>query len=147
MKMIRYTGAGLKNIYLVNGYQIRNTRYGKAVSVEDVEGLHQAIGLYLVENKSKLTGAELRFLRKEMDMSQKQLGQLIGINSQTIALWEKTGKVQAYGDRFVRALYKGYLEEDVRILDLVKRINEIDRQITGKFIFEETKDGWVPNAA
>jgi len=41
----------------------------------------------------KLKSAEFRFLRKEMDMSQKKPGFLIGVQEQTIALRERTGKV------------------------------------------------------
>ncbi len=141
-KLFKYKGAGLDNIYLSNGYKIRKTRYGKAVAVEDVEGLHKAIGLYLVDNRAYLSGAEFRFLRKELDLSQKQLGRLIGVGEQAIAKWEKTGKPQVYGDRFIRALYKDHIDGGVALFQMVKRLNKTDRQKAGKYVFQETEDGW-----
>ena len=63
MTMYKYTECGLKNVYLVNGFHERKTPYGKAVSIDNVEGLHRVIGLHLADNKPNLTGAEFRFLR------------------------------------------------------------------------------------
>jgi len=36
--MYHYTDAGLKNVWLTNGYQQQNTPYGRVVAVQDVEG-------------------------------------------------------------------------------------------------------------
>ena len=42
--MIRYRGyPPHKNIFLDSGYRIRDTKYGSATAVEDVEGLHKLI--------------------------------------------------------------------------------------------------------
>ena len=41
--MIRYRGACLPNIWLENGYIEKETPYGEAVAVEDVQGLYSAI--------------------------------------------------------------------------------------------------------
>lgn len=146
-ELMRYTGAGLNDIWLVNGYTVRDSRYGRSVSVEDAEGLHKAIGLCLVDNRAKLSGAEFRFLRKELDMSQKRLGRFIGVSEQSIASWEKNSNVQPYGDRLIRVLYKEVIEGNVEVLKLIKLLNDIDRQKSRKIVFKETEEGWIPNAA
>jgi hypothetical protein len=37
--MYGYDDAGLRNVWLANGYTVRKTRYGKAVAIENVGGL------------------------------------------------------------------------------------------------------------
>lgn len=60
---LHYTQCGLPDVWLLNGFCRRETPYGDAVSVENINGLHRAIALYLVKKKAELTGSELRFLR------------------------------------------------------------------------------------
>lgn len=76
-----YTKSGLNNVYLLNGFEFVNTPYGKAKSVEDVEGLHKLIGSHLCK-KPHLTGAEFRFLIKEMGLSQSGLGKTFEVTNQ-----------------------------------------------------------------
>ena len=53
-KPYRYTACGLDDVYLVNGYEIHRTPEGEGVSVNDVDGLHLAIGVSLAEGKKFL---------------------------------------------------------------------------------------------
>ena len=68
--MYHFTDGGLKNVWLGNGYEERQTKYGKAVSFHGLDGLIAAICNALSEKKSKLTGAEFRYLRSNMGLSQ-----------------------------------------------------------------------------
>ncbi|MBM3451491.1 MAG: helix-turn-helix domain-containing protein, partial [Armatimonadetes bacterium] len=43
----------------------------------------------------RLTGAELRFLRRELNLSQRRLAELLGVEEQTVSLWELRGMVTA----------------------------------------------------
>jgi hypothetical protein len=36
--MYHYTECGLRNVYLKNGYCLRNTAYGETVSIENIRG-------------------------------------------------------------------------------------------------------------
>jgi len=78
--MLRYNKCGLGNVWLRNGYTIKQTRYGKAVVIRDVEGLHRAIAKAL-SRKRKLSGTEFRFLRKEIGLSQEALGRIFGCHA------------------------------------------------------------------
>jgi DNA-binding transcriptional regulator YiaG len=90
--MYHYQESGLDNVYLENGYHKHKTRYGEGVSIENTEGLHKAIGRWLVSLPKPLDGAELRFLRLEMEATQKHLAEIIGATEQTLRLWEKHRK-------------------------------------------------------
>jgi len=143
--MHRYVESGLDNIYLENGYRIHRTPYGEGVSIQDTEGLNKAIGRWLVSLSKPLTGAELRFLRLEMEATQKDLAGILGATEQTLRLWEKNRKKPMPGpaDRLLRALYLEFAGKDESVRKMLERLakfNETDRQI--KVRFRETRTGW-----
>lgn len=148
IKFYKYTESGLDNVYLANGFNFRKTPYGDGVSIDNLDGLHKAIADHLINNRPKLNGPEFRFLRIEMDLSQKKLGNLIGVSEQTIALWEKHGNIQAYGDRLIRVIYKEWIGGNAEMIKLVDHLNTIDRhENKQKMFFQETKNGWIPKKA
>jgi len=127
----QYTESGLDNVYLENGFTIHETKYGEGVSIQDTAGLHRVIGLWLVELPKPLNGAELRFLRIEMDLSQKHLATIIGSTEQTVRRWEKARNrpIQGTADRMMRALYTEYVGGDGsvrRVVDRLAELNQID---------------------
>jgi len=73
--MYHYTDGGLRNVWLVNGYEIKSTPYGQGVVFHDLDGLTRCICLALTHKPSKLTGAEFRYIRSAgMLLSQPALG-------------------------------------------------------------------------
>ena len=136
-----YTESGLKSIYLLNGYEVIETPYGKATSIVDVEGLHKLIGSSLCRKKH-LTGTEFRFIRKEMGLSQSGLGKTLGVTDQALAKWEKTGRVPKTTDRFIRLLYLESINENIKIQSFIDRINETDRDDHLNMEIETTSSGW-----
>ncbi len=147
--MLHYKGCGLRNIWLRNGYAERSTPHGKAVAIQDAAGLHRVIALHLIKTKPSLSGAEFRFLRKELDFSQARLAEMFGYSSQAIALWEKHGKVPRLADRTLRAFYREIAEGNAGIRELVERLNDIDRKNSekAKLVLQETKKGWQAKVA
>ena len=143
--MIEYTGCGLPNIFLTNGYREVGTPYGTTVSIDDVEGLHQAIGREIVNKEPALSGPEFRFLRKELELSQDKLGGLLGRDAQSIALWEKEKtELPRMADMLLRAIYTENLNGNVQIKSMIERLNELDRieRDERRFRFTETEEGW-----
>ena len=143
-QLFHYTSCGLRNVYLRNGFVVKETPHGRAVSIQDLDGLHRAIGLNLVRNKKRLTGAEVRFLRKELDMSQATLAKCLDVGESTVRNWER-GRIRLTGpgDRMLRALYHEYATGNSEIRELVDRIAEMNRALHAKAMeFEETKQGW-----
>jgi DNA-binding transcriptional regulator YiaG len=141
MSEYHYTDSGLRNIWLASGFEVVETNYGKGVAIHDVEGLHRAIGETLAK-KAWLTGAEVRFLRKEMDMSQRALGNLLGNTDQAIAKWEKLGKVPKTADRMIRLIYLEHIGGSVPIRQTIERINDTDRHEQDRMTAEESESGW-----
>lgn len=146
MTLYHYTECGLRNVWLANGYKIRKTPYGQAVYIEDVPGLHKAIGLRLVNTKPRLSGGEFRFLRKELDLAQARVAALFGCSPQTVALWEKKSPPK-WADRWMRLLYQEYIFGNAKIVGFIDKLNEMDRANNKKMIFEDSNNGWKQKAA
>jgi DNA-binding transcriptional regulator YiaG len=125
--MYQYLGSGLHNVWLENGYHVLETEHGEAVSVEDIDGLHLAIGKLLAQGASPLSGAEFRFLRKELGFSQETLARILGKSSQAVALWEKSGRMPLVADRFLRGLYLEATTGSAGIMRQVEKINTLAR--------------------
>lgn len=145
MKMYHYTESGLRNVWLRNGFAAHETPYGRGVSIEDVDGLHKALALALVMKPSKLSGGEVRFLRKEMELSQSSLATSLGTSVQTVAMWEK-GKARISGpaDKMLRVLVKGHFNNNVHVKRLIEALNNLDLQDhDDKMIFREEGRKWL----
>ena len=142
-----YTDCGLDNIWLQNGFKEIKTPYGKATSVQDVVELHRAIGGLLIAMPKPLNGAELRFIRLEMDMTQKNLGGIIGAEEQAVRRWEKARKkaINGSADLLLRALYGEYLHGDGSVRRMVDKLASLDQIEVPKITFKETEKGWQSN--
>ena len=106
-----------------------------------------AIGRWLVDTPKPLHGAELRFLRTEMELTQRDLAACIGTTEQTLWLWEK-GKGKAIpgpADRLLRALYSEYGGGDGTVRRIVDRLVELDQLESAKVCMRETETGWQIN--
>jgi putative transcriptional regulator len=140
-----YTESGLSNVYLVNGYTFTETPRGKSVSIHDIDGLHRAIGFFLVTSKRDLSGEEVRFLRHEMLMSQNSLAKLLGVSEQAIRRWE-TGKISIPkpSAAILRLLYREHInDKNGKIAIILKRISELeDKTSSDELLFKDTKTGW-----
>ena len=89
MEKYHYTECGLDDVYLRNGFEYVDTDYGRAVSVRNAEELHLIIAGHIVSSTSDITGPQCRFLRVQMNLSQRELAKLFGLTDQAVAKWEK----------------------------------------------------------
>ncbi|ONF45542.1 helix-turn-helix domain-containing protein [Methylobacterium radiotolerans] len=139
-----YEESGLENVYLENGYTIHQTTYGEGVSIQDTEGLHKAIGRCIVSEPNRISGAELRFLRLEMELTQRALAGLLGSAEQNVRNWEKVRKrpIPGAADRLLRALYTEYVDGRSDVRRMVDRLAELDCVEVENMRFRETDRGW-----
>jgi putative transcriptional regulator len=144
MQMHHYKESGLDNVFLVDGYTIHKTPYGKGVSIHDTEGLHKAIGRWLVDAPKPLNGAELRFLRLEMEVTQRALADIIGTKEQTLRLWEKHRNKPLPGpaDRLIRAIYSECIGGDGTVRRMLDRLATLDLMKVERTTFRQTHKGW-----
>ncbi|SFJ85498.1 transcriptional regulator [Bradyrhizobium sp. Gha] len=145
-KRHHYTESGLDNIYLVDGFTIHKTPYGEGVSIQNAAALHKAIGKHLVARPIPLNGAEVRFLRTEMELTQRDLAGIIGATEQTLRLWEKNrGKfIPGTADRLLRALYSEFVGGDVHIRQMLERLADLDRLENRPTCFKKNNSNWKP---
>ena len=136
-----YTESGLQHVWLANGYAVTKSPYGKGVSINDVAGLHRVIG-GAIAKLPRLTGAKLRFLRKELGLSQKALADLIGTSEQNVSLWERRGRIPKGHDRLIRLLYLEQMDGNVKIREMIDRLNNQDQDSSETLTLQEHDGHW-----
>jgi putative transcriptional regulator len=144
-----YTECGLDNVYLENGFTVHKTAYGRGLSIQDTEGLHRVIGEWLISLPKPLNGAELRFMRTELDMTQKDLASILGTTEQTLRLWEKhrTKSIPSgSADRLFRAFYAEYLNGNASVISMTERLAQLGqiRRAIGR-LTKSARGGWRMN--
>lgn len=145
---LHYTACGLDDIYLLSGYEVERTEHGEGTSVRNADQLHRAIGRHLASQKKALTPKELRFLRVSMDLSQSNLGKMLGLSSQQVARWEK-GQCEISGpaDVLIRGLFIQFDGGKLDLQGLAKAIDEMEAPVSEKSFFENTGDNWESRKA
>lgn len=74
--------------------------------IPNIVGLHRAIASQFTRKPAPLTGAEFRFLRKELGLKAKELARQLGTTDVNLSRWE-TGDtpINPAADRLLRLLY------------------------------------------
>ena len=146
-ELYHYAGCGLSKVWLRNGYTVKETPYGKGVAIDNLDGLHKVIARAIVDKKAPLTGEEVRFLRVELDISQRRLGGWLGKTDQTVALWERGIQAVPQGvDYLIRHIYRQHFNARSVYVEEVERLRELDRQeYENGYLFQETGTGWQQN--
>jgi DNA-binding transcriptional regulator YiaG len=148
--MYHYESIGLPNVWLVDGYEEIDTPYGKAVSIHDLLELHRTIASQLVQVQRPLTGAELRFLRKELGLTQEAVGDYLGKNVQSIAIWEKhSTKAALVADRLLRLLFIEQERGNAPVRELLDRLRasaKLPVKTESRTIFTHQNDHWASAA-
>ena len=143
--MYHYTDGGLRNVWLVNGYLVKQTLYGEAVAIHDSDGLTGAICIALTQTTGTLTGIEFRYVRSAgMLLSQPALGRIMGIDGQSIARWEKSGKVPRWADKLMRLFYVAHARGDEPIRKAVDRVKTVERLVKQRIVVQENRGQWKP---
>jgi putative transcriptional regulator len=139
-----YKGCGLDDIYLLSGYEISHGPHGRSITIKNLDGLHQAIGEFLVTRKKLLTGKEIRFLRNQLDLTQSDLARLTGCDAQTIARYEKgESKISGPSDRLLRMIYRAHFSEDgVQVRNLLEALDKMDGRLSDVCMFESSEGEW-----
>jgi len=139
--MYHYTESGLLNVYLQNGFTEMDTPYGKAVTIHDSDGLHQLIAEHLIRQPF-LTGREFRFLRTELGMTQREVGEFLAVSSQAVAIWEKSPRVIRKADQMIRALY-----QNIPTRQIATVLDEVSPERFSQYFRMTRQDNWRALAA
>ena len=122
--MIQYRGCGLDNVFLRNGYKHGRTEAGvETLHIENIDELHRAIAVWVCDLPRPLTPSEFKFLRKELDLSQKQLGSFLHVKEGTVSTWERdTFPIDALADRSIRTLIKERISGNPAFEEVLKKM-------------------------
>lgn len=152
-KPYHYKECGLDNIFLLNGYSVREHDGKEFVSVTNVDELWKAICMNLVAAQKAFSPSEVRFLRKRMGKTQLELANELRVDEQTVARWEKKGGsvISGPADMYLRVLM---LSADImqpegkeilsRWKEAAKGIIEQDSPLSDAVGFAPTENGWEP---
>ena len=144
--MYHYTDGGLRNVWLANGYEIKKTPFGEGVAFHNLDGLTESICIALTKKAGVLTGSEFRYIRSAgMLLSQPALGKLMGIDGQSVARWEKTGKVPKWADKLVRLMSLAQAQGNEPISSAVERVKTVERLVKQRIVVKESRGQWKPS--
>ncbi len=145
--LYHYRACGLDNIYLLNGYNIEEHDGETHVFIRNIDELHKVIGRHIVTRRKGLAGAEIRFLRNTLNLTQSELASELGNNAQSIARWEKSqAEIPGHAEKLLRVFFFAKLasnDELALLRDLIVEklveLDEIDESETPpvKFILGE----------
>ena len=90
-----------------------------------------------------LTGQEVRFLRGLVDLTQDELGKLLGKDAQSIARWERSKtRIPPTEDRALRQIFLEYLGIQQRFTDTIRQVAAIDKE--RGYVDRQGERGTVP---
>jgi putative transcriptional regulator len=146
----RYRACGLDDVYLLNGYELVETSYGKGVQIESIEALHKVIATHLVMTPKSLSSKDFRFLRKQLNLTQKELADLMKVDVQTVARYEKAEtSIPGPTDFLLRMLCAMELmprEKREEFLEEIKNILSAETYSENPIFLRETALGWDVSA-
>ncbi len=142
-----YTECGLDYVYLADGYTVHETGYGPAVEVHNAVELNRKIAREIVRRQGPLTGQEVRFLRGLMDLTQQELGALLGKDAQSVARWEKAKTaLPKIEDIVLRQIYLEKAGHSPQLIETAQRVGAIDKRLE-RVEFTEKNGRWTEEAA
>jgi len=89
MNPYHYTECGLDNIIIEAELIAIDDQGEEIVTIAALGHLHNTIAQGLIGQNGALSGAEIRFLRTEMGMTQAELAQLLHRDTQSVGRWER----------------------------------------------------------
>ena len=139
--MRKLTGTGLPNVFLLGGF-IEEPQ--GSVAYRDIDGLYRALAGAIAMRSGALTGAELRFLRKRLGLTQEDVAKLGDKSAQIAAKWEKgTAPVPLAESTVLRHIWlerhaRRYLAAAVRSL-----LDDTHDAVHGSYCMRYTNEaGW-----
>ena len=86
----QYTECGLHNVYISGIQKMVDDDGDEVILIPSVNVLHGVIAEGIVCHGKGMNGAELRFLRAELGLTQSELAGLVHKDKQTIGRWERS---------------------------------------------------------
>lgn len=122
-----YRESGLDNITLTAIDLIHCDHCGNEdPMIRNLDGLHQMIAEALISKPARLNGKEVRFLRKYLGKTAREMSKILHVSPSTISKWENgEDPVGAHNDLLIRALLVAK-ESNTGIDPLLKKLCALD---------------------
>lgn len=111
----RYVGSGLPNVFLAGiKYFVCKICGKQSAEIPAIKELLSAVARSIVKKQSRLTGPEVRFLRKRLSKKGIEFAPMIGITPEHLSRVEGTEKPleDAGRDRLIRLIYLNLAGDD-----------------------------------
>jgi len=132
--LLHYTACGLPNVWLENGYTKKETKYGLAVSVNDIDGLHKLLASKLIDKSGLLAGYEFRFLRVQLGLTQEGLGKFLDVSENAVSLWERKDSVPSVYDHMVRLMVMAKFNGNTKISEAIERVQTVEKLAYQRYV-------------
>jgi DNA-binding transcriptional regulator YiaG len=141
--MITYPHFAFTQLRLVNGYRELDTDYGQAREYKREDELEHCIRRLVVRKTGALTGPELRFLRRGLEISQASFGQMLDRDAQTVARWEKSFEtVPRFVDLMVRMRFAERFDPEFSIKQMLSFVDGSAPALPSVIYLTLSEDGW-----
>lgn len=127
-----YTESGLETVFLagITVYQCAGCAE-EVPEIPNIAQLHDGIALTLVRKPALLSGADIRFLRKNLRLKATDFAAFLDTTPVSVSRWE-TGEqpVSKENDKLIRYFYLRYKEEmtNRRIQGLVAQLGHVEQE-------------------
>lgn len=146
-ELYHYKESGLPNIWLKNGFIIEEIDGAMTVAIEDLDGLHRVIGAEICRHRF-ISGDEFRFLRKELDMSQSKLGEILGVSENSVANWERNSSIPKAAIALLKGLYFEKINQKYKLSYVAEHSEHAKTKVDmPKMEFFEENGCWLKKAA
>ena len=142
-----YKECGLDNVVLLDQPVRRCPNCGAhELSLRALSRLHREIAISIINRPSKLTGQEVRFLRKHLGYSGIDFAQVIGVARSHLSRWENDAEpIGPANDRLLRLLVaQGDKVDDYAAEDLKKLTDE--KAVPKPIKFRQIAKSWTLEA-
>ena len=143
MSKYQYIESGLNNVFINGIKPMIDDEGDEVVTIHAINVLHAEIARGIIESDGGINGAELRFLRTEMGLTQVELGTLLSVDGQTVGRYERGDTpIHPTAETLLRRLAGERLVEafDKSIEELASLVNSAD--VHDEINIEATEDGY-----
>ena len=112
-RIYHYKESGLDNVYLkdIDIYKCVECN-AEMPAIPQIERLHGRIAAAIIRKNVPLSGKEIVFIRKHMELKAKDLAQMLNVSRVTVSRWETGAEdIGASNDKLIRLLYVQSIQE------------------------------------
>ena len=118
----------------------------REIVIPHLDALVRALATFVVEKKAKLTGAEIRFLRKSLGWSGADFAEHVGVGRDTVSKWENDKEaIGPQSDRLLRMMVVHATPLDDYSLDGLVGLDATAKPVRIKA--KQKSAGWEATAA